>query len=125
MPVLDYPHVGWSTKLPTGLLYDLADGLAKLIAHLLEPRGEDPLLRGAVATRITSRELRSFLVLPTFDDIGLTVALEHRGIRSVPMDDARASMRCLNLPALASRLDVGTSDLFLFHNNQAYLWVAR
>ncbi len=94
------------TATEIGRFEDGADGLAKLIAHLLEPRGEDPLLRGAVATRITSRELRSFLVLPTFDDIGLTVALEHRGIRSVPMDDARASVRCLNLPALASRLDV-------------------
>ena len=60
----------------------------------------------AIASRITSRELRSFLVLPTFDDIGLTVALEHRGIRSHPMDDARAVVRCINLVALAARLDV-------------------
>jgi GNAT superfamily N-acetyltransferase len=89
-----------------GRFEDGADPLAQLIAYLLEPRAEDPLLRGAIASRITSRELRSFLVLPTFDDIGLTVALEHRGIRSHPMDDARASLRCINLSALAARLDV-------------------
>jgi GNAT superfamily N-acetyltransferase len=106
------------TATEIGRFEDGADGLAKLIAHLLEPRGEDPLLRGAVATRITSRELRSFLVLPTFDDIGLTVALEHRGIRSVPMDDARASVRCLNLPALASRLDV---DLLRAEDGSGFL----
>ena len=94
------------TATEIGRFEDGAEGLAALIAHLLEPRGEDPLLRGAIASRITSRELRSFLVLPTFDDIGLTVALEHRGIHSHPMDDARASVRCINLTALAARLDV-------------------
>ena len=94
------------TATEVGRFEDGADGLAKLIAYLLEPRAEDPLLRGGVASRITSRELRSFLVLPTFDDIGLTVALEHRGIRSHPMDDARAVVRCINLVALAARLDV-------------------
>lgn len=94
------------TATEIGRFEDGADALARLIAHLLEPRAEDPLLRGAIASRITSRELRSFLVLPTFDDIGLTVALEHRGIRSHPMDDARASLRCINLAALAARLDV-------------------
>jgi GNAT superfamily N-acetyltransferase len=55
---------------------------------------------------LTSAELRSFAVLPTFDDIGLTIALEHRGIRSHPMDDARAGFRCVNLIGLASRLGV-------------------
>jgi len=94
------------TATEIGRFEDGADGLAKLIAHLLTARPEDSLLRGAIASRITSRELRSFLVLPTFDDIGLTVALEHRGVRSHPMDDARASVRCINLVALASRLDV-------------------
>lgn len=94
------------TATEIGRFEDGADALARLIAHLLEPRAEDPLLRGAIASRITSRELRSFLVLPTFDDIGLTVALEHRGVRSHPMDDARASVRCINLSALASRLGI-------------------
>ena len=45
-------------------------------------------------------------VLPTFDDIGLTVALEHRGVRSHPMDEAKANFRCVNLIGFASRLDV-------------------
>ena len=39
-------------------------------------------------------------------DIGLTVALEHRGIRPHPMDEAKASFRCVNLIGFASRLDV-------------------
>jgi predicted N-acetyltransferase YhbS len=86
------------TATEIGRFEDGADGLAKLIAHLLEPRGEDPLLRGAVATRITSRELR--------------------GVRSVPMDDARASVRCLNLPALASRLDI---DLLAGEDGSGFL----
>lgn len=58
------------------------------------------------APALQSAELRSFAVLPTFDDIGLTVSLEHRGIRSHPMDDSRAGLRCVNLIGLASRLDV-------------------
>lgn len=94
------------TASELGRFEDGADALSLLIAHLLEARAEDPLLRGAVASRIASRELRSFLVLPTFDDIGLTVALEHRGIRSHPMDDARASLRCINVVALTKRLDI-------------------
>lgn len=106
------------TATEIGRFEEGADGLAKLIAHLLEPRAEDPLLRGAIASRITSRELRSFLVLPTFDDIGLTVALEHRGIRSHPMDDARAVVRCVNLVALAARLDI---DLLAGEDGSGFL----
>ena len=101
-----------------GRFEDGAGALARLVASLLEPRSEDPLLRGAAAGRITSEHLRSFLVLPTFDDIGLTVALEHRGIRSHPMDDARANFRCVNLIGLASRLDV---DLFPDEDGCAFL----
>ena len=106
------------TATELGRFEDGADALARLIGHLLEPRAEDPLLRGAIASRVSSRELRSFLVLPTFDDIGLTVALEHRGIRSHPMDDARASVRCINLKALAGRLDV---DLMPGEDGSAFL----
>lgn len=71
-------------------------------------RGGSARKRGetAAAPSVTSAQLRSFAVLPTFDDIGLTVALESRGILSHPMDDSRAGLRCVNLIGLASRLDV-------------------
>jgi len=90
------------TVTEIGRFEDGSDALARLIASLFEPRESDPLAAGQVG----SAELRSFLVLPTFDDIGLTVALEHRGIRSHPMDDVSAYLRCVNLIGLASRLDV-------------------
>lgn len=89
-----------------GRFEDGADALARLIASLLTPREEDPLAPSGRGDRAASEQLRSFAVLPTFDDIGLTVALEHRGIRSHPMDEAKASFRCVNLVGFASRLDV-------------------
>ena len=101
-----------------GRFEDGAGALAKLVASLLEPRLDDPLIVGAAAGRIASEGLRSFLVLPTFDDIGLTVALEHTGIRSHPMDDASASFRCVNLIGIASRLDV---DLLPDEDGSAFL----
>lgn len=101
-----------------GRFEDGAGALAKLVASLLEPRAEDPLIAGVAEGRIASAELRAFLVLPTFDDIGLTVALEHRGIRSHPMDDACASFRCVNLIGIASRLDV---DLLPDEDGTAFL----
>jgi len=85
-----------------GRFEDGADALAKLIASLLEPREEDVLSRDG----LSSVELRSYLVLPTFDDIGLIVALEQRGIRSHPMDVASGYFRCVNLIGFAARLDV-------------------
>lgn len=97
-----------------GRFEDGAGALAKLIASLLEPTEEDPLAYGP----LTSEELRSFVILPTFDDIGLTVALEHRGIRSHPMDDSSASFRCVNLIGLAARLDV---DLLPHEDGAAFL----
>ena len=101
-----------------GRFEDGSGALAKLVASLLEPRSEDPLIQGAAAGKLASSELRSFVVLPTFDDIGLTVALEHRGIRSHPMDDTRASFRCVNLIGIASRLDV---DLLPEEDGTAFL----
>lgn len=89
-----------------GRFEDGADALARLIASLLTPREEDPLAPSGRGDRVASEQLRSFAVLPTFDDIGLTVALEHRGIRSHPMDEAKANFRCVNLIGFASRLDV-------------------
>jgi GNAT superfamily N-acetyltransferase len=85
-----------------GRFEDGAGALARLIATLLEPREADVLARGGPS----SAELRSFVVLPTFDDIGLSVALESRGIHSHPMDDPGASIRCVNLAGFAARLDV-------------------
>jgi len=101
-----------------GRFEDGASALAMLIASLLVPRADDELIKGAAVGRLTSEQLRSFLVLPTFDDIGLTVALEHRGIRSHPMDNARASFRCVNLIGIASRLDV---DLLAEEDGRAFL----
>jgi GNAT superfamily N-acetyltransferase len=101
-----------------GRFEDGAGALAGLIASLLEPRSDDPLLRDVVAARTASEELRSFAVLPTFDDIGLMVALEHRGVLSNPVDDARASFRCVNLTGFAARLDV---DLFSEEDGRAFL----
>jgi len=97
-----------------GRFEDGADALAKLVESLLEPRTDDALAHGS----LTSEQLRSFVVLPTFDDIGLTVALEHRGIRSHPMDDVSASFRCVNLIGLAARLDV---DLLPDEEGDAFL----
>jgi predicted N-acetyltransferase YhbS len=85
-----------------GRFEDGADALARLIGSLLEERDNDPLSREGMS----SAELRSFIVLPTFDDIGLSVALESRGIRSHPMDDPGASLCCVNLIGFAARLDV-------------------
>lgn len=101
-----------------GRFEDGADPLARLIASLLTPREEDPLAPSGLGDRAASEQLRSFAVLPTFDDIGLTVALEHRGIRSHPMDEAKASFRCVNLIGFASRLDV---DLLADEDGAAFL----
>ncbi len=106
------------TVTELGRFEDGADALSRLIASMLEPRTDDPLTRGAAVGRVASSELRSFLILPTFDDIGLTIALEHHGIRSHPMDDLRASFRCVNLTGFASRLDV---DLFPDEDGCAFL----
>ena len=89
-----------------GRFEDGADALARLIGTMLSPRDKDPLAPSGCGDRAASEQLRSFAVLPTFDDIGLTVALEHRGVRSHPMDEAKANFRCVNLIGFASRLDV-------------------
>ena len=59
-----------------GRLEDAAEPLAELILALLAPRDPDPLAPPGK----TSRELRSFAVLPAFDDIPLTVAIEGRRV---------------------------------------------
>ena len=104
------------TLTEIGRFEDGADALAQLIASFFGPRAEDPLAPPTAG--ISSEQLRSFLVLPTFDDIGLTVALEHRGIRSHPMDESQASFCCVNLIGLAARLDV---DLLPGEEGAAFL----
>jgi predicted N-acetyltransferase YhbS len=89
-----------------GRFEDGAAALAKLVASFLEPRSDDPL----VPVGQSSAQIRSFLVLPTFDDIGLTVGLEHEGVTSHPVDDDSGLVRCLNLSALSARLDVDLRD---------------
>jgi GNAT superfamily N-acetyltransferase len=102
------------TLTELGRFEDGADALAKLVLALMNPREQDVLARPG----LTSAELRSFLVLPTFDDIGLIVALEHRGIRSHPMDAASGCLRCANLIGLAARLDV---DLLPDEDGRSFL----
>ncbi len=106
------------TVTELGRFEDGASALAILVSSLLEPRDEDELIKDAAVGRLSSEQLRSFMVLPTFDDIGLMVALEHRGIRSHPMDDAPASFRCVNLIGVASRLDV---DLLPEEDGRSFL----
>ena len=97
-----------------GRVEDGAPALARLLAQLLEARENDPL---APPGR-SSEALRSFLMLPTFDDIGLTLSLEQEGIASDPMDDETGLIRCLDLSALAGRLDV---DLLPEEDGAAFL----
>jgi GNAT superfamily N-acetyltransferase len=85
-----------------GRFEDGAAALASLIAGVLQPREGDAL----TPEGHTSDQVRSFAILPTFDDIGLTVGLEHEGVTSHPIDDDSGLIRCLNISALAARLDV-------------------
>ena len=78
-----------------------AEGLATLAMGLMRERDPDPL----VPPGKSSRELRSFVVLPTFDDIPLTVALEQRGVASHPLEDPTTMLRCIDADGLARRLD--------------------
>lgn len=106
------------TVTELGRFEDGADALARLIASLLTPREDDPLTPQGAASLTGSAQLRSFAVLPTFDDIGLTVALEHHGVRSHPMEETRACFQCVNLIGFAARLDV---DLLPGEDGTAFL----
>ncbi len=90
------------TVTEIGRFEDGAAALAQLISEVLTPRKDDPL----APEGHSSEQVRSFALLPTFDDIGLTVGLEHHGISSHPIDDESGLIRCLNISALAARLDV-------------------
>ncbi len=95
---------------------DAASPLALLMARTLEPREDD----GLAAQGLTSRQLRSSALLPAFDDLPLTVAMEQRGIGSHPVDDRSIMLRCLDMPSLARRLDVS-----LFPGENAAEFLAR
>jgi predicted N-acetyltransferase YhbS len=77
-----------------------AEALAVLVVDLMRERTPDPLAPAGKS----SRELRSFAILPTFDDIALTVALEERGVGSHPLEDPGTMLRCLDADALSRRL---------------------
>lgn len=77
-----------------------SEALAALLADLMQARDPDPLTPPGKS----SRALRSFAILPAFDDINLTVALEQRGVASHPVEDPSAMLRCLDADALARRL---------------------
>ncbi len=81
---------------------DDAEPLAALIDDQLRPRDKDVL----AAAEQRSEELREFMLLPSFDDLPLTVSLEHRGITANVVDDPQNMLQCLDAEALAARLDV-------------------
>jgi GNAT superfamily N-acetyltransferase len=79
-----------------------AGALAAVMRRLLAPQKNDPIAPEGKS----SQELRSFALLPSFDDIAFTVALENGGISASPLEDPTAMLRCLDVEALARRLDV-------------------
>ncbi|MCP4039994.1 MAG: GNAT family N-acetyltransferase [bacterium] len=107
---------GVLTVTELGRLEDAALALALLIARILDDREQDELApRG-----VSSRELRSAAILPAFDDLPLTVTLEHRGLTAHPIEDPSGMLRCLNMKALAQRLDIA-----LFPNEVADKFLER
>jgi predicted N-acetyltransferase YhbS len=90
------------TVTELGRLDDAQEALAALLTKLLMPRDSDPLAPPGK----TSRETRAFAVLPAFDDLALTLALETRRVTTSPVEDPSGMLACLNVEALARRLDV-------------------
>ena len=76
--------------------------LAALLDAELRPREHDVLCEEDGV----SEALREALLLPSFDDIPLTVSLERRGIAAQLVDDPQNMLQCLNPEALGARLDV-------------------
>ena len=81
---------------------DDPEPLAQLIDDQLRPRENDVLCEGGES----SEELRRELLLPSFDDLPLTVSLERRGIAARVVDDPTNMLQCLDAEALGARLDV-------------------
>jgi len=93
---------GVLTICELGRLEEAALVLALLVAYVLEEREQDDLApRG-----VSSRELRSAVLLPAFDDLQLTIALEHRGLTSHPIEDSTGMLLCLDMQAMAARLEI-------------------
>jgi GNAT superfamily N-acetyltransferase len=87
------------TELSRG---DDPEPLAAMIDQQLVPRAHDVLCADGEA----SESLREAVLLPSFDDLPLTVSLERRGIAAQVVDDPTNMLQCLNAEALAARLDV-------------------
>jgi GNAT superfamily N-acetyltransferase len=81
---------------------DDAEPLAILVDDQLRPRSPDVLC----GPDDSSEDMRSALLLPSFDDLPFTVSLEQRGINAQVVDDPTNMLQCLNAGALAARLDV-------------------
>jgi GNAT superfamily N-acetyltransferase len=81
---------------------DDAEPLAMLVEDQLRPRDNDVLCGPGQS----SADLRSALLLPSFDDLPFTVSLEQRGIHAQVVDDPTNMLQCLDPGALAARLDV-------------------
>jgi len=79
--------VGAPTVLEMARLDDAADALAALVVDAVELCGPG-------------------IVLPAFDDLSLTVALEHAGLSCAPSVLEAAMLSCLDAGALGRRLDV-------------------
>jgi len=75
------------TALELARLDDAPAELAALVVDALGPTGER-------------------LTLPSFDDLQLTIALEHAGHRCAPHQHSAAMLCCLDAEALGRRLDV-------------------
>jgi hypothetical protein len=80
---------------------DGAAALASLLAAELREREDDPL----AGPGIDAASLRAKLLLPAFDDLQLTLALEECGITSKPFEDPSGMVRCFDAEALSKRLD--------------------
>jgi GNAT superfamily N-acetyltransferase len=78
---------GGPTVLELARLDDAADELAALVSDAIDRLGEG-------------------LMLPSFDDLPLTVAIEQAGNSCLPAVRQAAMMCCLDAGALAARLDV-------------------
>jgi len=88
-----------ATELARG---DDAEPLAALIDDQLQDRDRDVLAdRGG-----TSDGLRRSMLLPSLDDTALVAGLESRGISARGVDDPENMLQCLDVEALAARLQV-------------------